>query len=185
MRCKCGETMTPRYAKNHQDIAGYLCMTCGADANMGPTRSIRGSRSPAQPAQGYIPGLGRMPRQKAQKQPQETGSHLEQTLEAQLKGLHCGGFLREYVFAEPRRWRFDFAWPHLHLAVEIEGGTWSYKQSRHTSMRGYAADCAKYNHAAIAGWCVLRYTSKEVGSGKAAEEIKQAVLQKQKEHGRK
>jgi hypothetical protein len=32
---------------------------------------------------------------------------------------------REYVFAPPRKWRFDFAWPDIKLAVEINGGIWN------------------------------------------------------------
>jgi len=64
---------------------------------------------------------------------------------------------REYRFASPRRWKFDFAWPDARLAVEIEGGTWS--GGRHTRGAGYANDCTKYNAAVLEGWRVLRYTT--------------------------
>jgi len=57
---------------------------------------------------------------------------------------------------EPRRWRFDFAWPDWKLAVEIEGGVFAH--GRHTRGKGYEADCEKYNAAAVLGWTVLRYT---------------------------
>ena len=36
---------------------------------------------------------------------------------------------REYIFAPPRRWRFDFRWPGHMLAVEVEGGV--YTNGRH------------------------------------------------------
>lgn len=72
---------------------------------------------------------------------------------------------REYRFAPPRRWRFDYAWPGLRLALEVEGGTWS--RGRHTRGRGYANDCEKYNAAALAGWRVLRVTTDMVRDGRA------------------
>lgn len=62
----------------------------------------------------------------------------------------------EYRFDHSRRWRLDFAWPERLLAVEIEGGT--HSGGRHTRGAGYAADCDKYNAAALAGWRVLRFT---------------------------
>lgn len=73
---------------------------------------------------------------------------------------------REHMFHPVRRWRFDFSWPALRLAVEIEGGTWA--QGRHTSGAGFEADCLKYNEAALLGWCVLRFTGGMVKSGEAA-----------------
>jgi hypothetical protein len=63
----------------------------------------------------------------------------------------------ELIFAPPRRWRFDRAWPALLVAVEIDGGTWS--GGRHTRGAGFAADCEKLNRAAVLGWAVLRYTT--------------------------
>lgn len=63
---------------------------------------------------------------------------------------------KEYRFHPVRRWRFDFAWPDLSVAVEIEGGVWT--RGRHTRPLGYEADLEKYNTAALLGWTVLRYT---------------------------
>ncbi len=65
--------------------------------------------------------------------------------------------VREYRFHQTRKWRFDFAWPEAHVAVEVEGGTWD--RGRHTRGAGYAGDCAKYNAAVLGGWRVLRFTS--------------------------
>lgn len=65
----------------------------------------------------------------------------------------------ELQFHPSRKWRFDFAWPDAKVAVEIEGGTFSGKGSRHTSGIGHHRDCDKYNAAAIAGWCVIKFTS--------------------------
>lgn len=68
--------------------------------------------------------------------------------------------IREYRFAPPRRWRFDFAWPDLKLAVEAEGGVWS--RGRHTRGSGFVNDSIKYNEAAKMGWTVLKYTTSTI-----------------------
>lgn len=77
------------------------------------------------------------------------------------------GMVREYQFAPHRKWRFDFAWPEKKIAVEIEGGTWS--AGRHTRGTGFAADCEKYNAAALHGWRVLRFTGEMVRAGGITE----------------
>lgn len=87
--------------------------------------------------------------------------------------LHRGAYgidppEREYRFCA-RRWRFDFAWPEKKIAVEIEGGTWS--RGRHVRGKGYEADLEKYNAAAEQGWRVFRYTTKQVESGAAIQQI--------------
>ena len=83
--------------------------------------------------------------------------------------LHCraDGLTpeREYVFHPTRKWRFDFAWPDIKLAVEVEG------RGRHQSFGGFEADCEKYNAAAILGWRVLRYTPRMVMAGTAINDV--------------
>ena len=69
----------------------------------------------------------------------------------------------EYVFAAPRRWRFDFAWRRQKLALEVEGGIWI--AGRHSRGKGMLADMTKYNAAAIRGWRVLRCTPSTLISG--------------------
>jgi len=62
-----------------------------------------------------------------------------------------------YRFSASRKWAFDFAWPSMMVAVEIEGGHWTH--GRHTRGQGYHDDCTKYNAALEQGWRVLRYTA--------------------------
>jgi len=82
---------------------------------------------------------------------------------------------REYKFHATRKWRFDFCWPSIMLAVEVEGGTWGKeKKSAHTTGAGYKRDCEKYNAAALDGWMVLRFTTDMVKSGAAIETIEKA-----------
>lgn len=77
---------------------------------------------------------------------------------------------REFRFHRPKLWRFDFAWPSVKVACEIEGGTWM-KISRHTSGKGFEADCIKYAQAIKDGWTVYRCTTGMVKSGVALADI--------------
>lgn len=79
----------------------------------------------------------------------------------------------EHRFAPPRRWRFDVAFPHKMLAVEIEGGAWV--NGRHTRGAGFIKDMEKYNAATLLGWRLLRYTPEQVKSGMASTQIRQMM----------
>ena len=59
--------------------------------------------------------------------------------------------VRELRFHPERRWRFDFAWPDIKLAVEIDG------RGRHQTVVGVRNDCEKLNEALRLGWRVLRF----------------------------
>ena len=90
-----------------------------------------------------------------------------------MKIAGIGGWTREHRFHPERRWRFDFAWPAQLVALEVEGGTWI--AGRHNRGSGFAADCEKYNAAAIAGWRVLRVTPGMVRDGTALDCIMQIL----------
>ena len=78
---------------------------------------------------------------------------------AYLWGLRNAGLpdpVREYPFALPRRFRFDFAWPDERVAVEIHGAT--YAQGRHTRGSGFERDCEKRNLATHLGWRLYEFT---------------------------
>ena len=66
----------------------------------------------------------------------------------------------EFAFHPTRRWRFDLAIPEKKIAVEYEG-LFALK-SRHTTPKGYTADCDKYNEAQSLGWTVIRVTALNV-----------------------
>lgn len=94
-----------------------------------------------------------------------TKSHLESDF---LFLIRCANFPKpeqEYRFDQTRRFRFDFAWPELKLAVEIEGGIWLGRRGGHTSAKGYINNCRKYNLAVLQGWTVLRYTKETMREG--------------------
>ncbi len=110
---------------------------------------------------------------KAVKSAPKAPSKLEERFARDLRALKVLEPTREHQFAPPRRWRFDFSWPDLMLAVEIEGGVWT--NGRHTRGSGFVADTEKYNAAALAGWRVLRFTEKSVRDGSAVELVAQVL----------
>lgn len=94
-------------------------------------------------------------------------SDLEDVFAFQLKAAKLPVPQREFRFLPPRRWLFDFAWPDLMVAVEVEGGT--YVRGRHSRPGGFELDCLKYGAAVIAGWRVLRLTGHMVEDGRGLE----------------
>jgi hypothetical protein len=68
--------------------------------------------------------------------------------------------VREYKFDQKiagqkqRMWRFDFAYPEIKIAFEVEGGTWN--GGRHVHPVGFLNDCIKYNEATRQGWIIFR-----------------------------
>jgi very-short-patch-repair endonuclease len=91
----------------------------------------------------------------------------ELILESHLNAYKIA-FEAEYRFCE-RRWRFDFAFPLKRVAVEVEGGIYTF--GRHNRPTGMIADMAKYNEAAAMGWTVLRFTPQQVKKGEAINKI--------------
>jgi very-short-patch-repair endonuclease len=85
---------------------------------------------------------------------------------------------REHRFDPVRRWRFDFAWPAFLVAAEVEGVL--PEGGRHQRMAGFEADADKYNAAAAAGWCVLRFTPAKVKAGYAVRAIEH-ILEKRRQ----
>ena len=68
--------------------------------------------------------------------------------------------VKEYRFHPKRKWRFDYAFPAVKLALEVEGGVWT--RGRHTRPKGFLNDVEKYNAATLLGWRVLRTTPTEL-----------------------
>lgn len=78
----------------------------------------------------------------------------------------------EYVFAPPRKWRFDWLFAGW-LALEIEGGVWT--NGAHVRGEHFLSDIEKYNEAVILGFSVIRCTPDDVNTGAAFELLKRAL----------
>ena len=95
------------------------------------------------------------------------------------------GVVQEYKFHKHRNWRFDYAWPDQMLALEVEGGIYGRgkkcpacgrrKVAGHSSIQRLKTDMEKYNHAALAGWRVLRVTPQQMKDGTAAMLVARAL----------
>ncbi len=101
----------------------------------------------------------------------------EELLALHLRASGIVDYKREFFFHPERRWRFDFAWESLKLAVEVEGGVGRFSQkSRHTSYVGFENDIEKYNTATLLGWHVLRFTMANIKTGDALTTIEKLRL---------
>jgi very-short-patch-repair endonuclease len=112
----------------------------------------------------------------------------------QLKACKFPPVARQHRFAESigRQWRFDFAFPTVMLAVEIEGLVVTQMHERvggklrvrtvvtgrHATITGFRADIEKYNSAAALGWTVLRFEQKQVQTGEALALTRRLLEQK-------
>ena len=102
-------------------------------------------------------------------------SQLEDDLLIQITAANLPIPEKEYRFHPVRKWRVDFCYPADHIAIEVEGGTWS--GGRHTRGSGFEKDCEKYNELALTGFYLYRFTSTMIYSGTALETIVRAFGQ--------
>jgi very-short-patch-repair endonuclease len=97
----------------------------------------------------------------------------ERELEVQLRAWGIGGWVTEHPFdagasGGGRKWRLDFAFPALKLAVEVDGGV-------HRLADRFAGDIDKSNALALAGWTLLRFDPERITSGDAISTIRAAL----------
>jgi very-short-patch-repair endonuclease len=70
------------------------------------------------------------------------------------------GLVTEHRFHPVRKFRFDYAYVHLLLGLELDAGLHLPNGGRHAGER----DRVKLNLAASMGWCVLRFTPTMIGT---------------------
>lgn len=102
-------------------------------------------------------------------------SELEDIFARQILAQGMPGPERELIFMPDadeknyRLWRFDFAWPELLLAVEINGAV--FARGRHARGKGLENDYRKLGEAACLGWTVYQCSGGMVKSGEAIETV--------------
>lgn len=119
-----------------------------------------------------LAGLRKLQRVKRGKRKGELTTEQEIELGIESRGLDAG-MSRQFMFdpTGKRKWRFDFAWPDIKVAVEYEGlvmrkvnGVWQVGGG-HATITGMREDMIKYNAAALLGWRVFRYERELVRNG--------------------
>ncbi|WP_191111897.1 DUF559 domain-containing protein [Acinetobacter lwoffii] len=113
-------------------------------------------------------GLSKRPKVKGEKTPNE----FEAKLARELKTLKIE-FEQEFEFHPKRKWRADFHLVGKKILVEVEGAIWS--GGRHTRGKGYIGDMEKYNAATMMGFQVIRFSTDQVKSGHAIQQIEKLV----------
>ena len=113
-------------------------------------------------------GRSKRPKVKGEKIPNE----FEAKLARELKTLKIE-FEQEFEFHPKRKWRADFHLVGKKILVEVEGGIWS--RGRHTRGKGYLGDLEKYNAATMMGFQVIRFSTDQVKSGHAIQQIEKMV----------
>ena len=103
-------------------------------------------------------------------------SELEETMVGVLRLNSLPEAVREYPFAQSlgRKWRFDFAWPEVKVALEVEGGTWA--KGKHSTGAGIQRDIEKYNMAQLLGWLVLRTNDHMINDNRTADWVRTALM---------
>lgn len=90
-----------------------------------------------------------------------------------LLGIHLAELgietIAEYRFDTERLFRFDLADPERKLGFEVDGGMFRGGHKRGVALE---ADYAKQNLAQLQGWKILRFTNREVLTGKAKDFLK-------------
>ena len=103
---------------------------------------------------------------------EKVSNEFEAKLARELKTLKIK-FEQEFYFHPERKWRADFHLIDKKILVEVEGGIWS--GGRHTRGKGYLGDMEKYNAATIMGFQVIRFSTDQVKSGHAIQQIEMMV----------
>ena len=103
---------------------------------------------------------------------ERTVSEGEAKLSQQLKAYKIE-FEQEFRFDPKRKWRADFHLVGKKILVEVEGAIWS--GGRHTRGKGYIGDMEKYNAATMMGFQVIRFSTDQVKSGHAIQQIEKMV----------
>lgn len=92
-------------------------------------------------------------------------SPIEEALALHIRADKLPRPVRQYQVNPERRWRIDYAWPALRIAVEVDGEVHRIKERFH-------ADIEKHAWLTLNGWTLLRVGGREVRDGRAIAWVK-------------
>ena len=98
----------------------------------------------------------------------------EQTFLLMLRARKMPTPEMEVVFAPPRKFRLDYAWPDYKLGLEVDGGIWT--GGAHGRGTGIVLDQEKTNLAAGLGWRILRCTPSKLMADETLDHITRALM---------
>ncbi len=101
---------------------------------------------------------------------------LEATMLSQIAAARLLPCSPQYVFHPKRMWRFDFAWPDIRFALEVNGGI--FVRGGHSRGAGQEKDMEKIAEAAILGWTTIAVSSNQIKSGEALRWVEAIVQQR-------
>lgn len=87
-------------------------------------------------------------------------SRLEVMMEQQLSAAGIKDYVTQHIPLAPRRWRLDFAWPQLKVAIEVQGMV-------HRIKGKFKRDIEKRAELMLAGWEVLEVDGESINDGMA------------------
>jgi len=88
-------------------------------------------------------------------------AHIEYLFRRQYDTVDGRAWRKEWQFDPNRKWRFDYAVPHLLCAIELDGATFM-PGTGHNSGIGLRSWREKNNAAMSAGWRVWHYAPEEI-----------------------
>lgn len=98
-------------------------------------------------------------------------SYLERKFDRMIIKHRLPQPIRQFSF---HRYRFDFCWPQVKVAVEIDGGTYM-KDGGHARGARYKKDCIKNNLAQVEGWVVLRADRTMIDDPQFLKHVRMAI----------
>jgi very-short-patch-repair endonuclease len=127
----------------------------------GSVRTILGGKNERPPK-------AKAPKVKPAPWPKIDGSQLERQMMLQIIAERLPAPMREHYPFRDRKFRLDFSWPDLLIALEVDGAVHRIKARFH-------ADIERHNLLLLAGWRVLRAGREEIKDGRALGWLKQLL----------
>lgn len=96
---------------------------------------------------------------------------LEDIFDKDLRDAGISGFERNVTFIPGRKFRADFWFEDLRLALEVDGGVFKRGPTGHTTGVGYHSDRVRDQLALASGIVTVRFTTPQIRNGEAVKYV--------------